>query len=634
MNENVQMTEAVPVPERKYSVAEKIIAAALLVVGFLYDRFVLDGAYYLGAAIAMVLMYAAGAVLVITSGKKLSLKTALIAVSGCVLSVGLIFTSNAVVAGFVKLYATVSYFISVYYAMGNRIGGGMFVFDAVKAVFVMPFLSLSAWFKALLGDKTGKKFKTNLLFVFCGLFCAIVPSAIVILLLCYDQSFTDLLNSISFGDIFSFIGDLIFAFIFAVVVFSDAIASLIGRAKDVMGEAACLNTSRKSKVLPAAAVVSFVLPLLVVYAAFFVSQWGYYVSAFTGKLPEGFIYSEYARSGFFNLCAVAAINAGIIILVELFAARPNGKRTVPVRIAALLMSLATLILISTAVAKMVMYIDMYGLTRLRTYTTVFMIFMAIGFILVMVSQFAKIKMAPSLFVLTAVTLLALTFGGVDGIIAKYNADAYLDGRLSDFDVNAARELSAEAVPHVLSLLDCDIDEKLEKQIVEYGMRWAVSDEIKGDVFMWNIPVARAKAAIDKYDAEYGLYEGGKKLYGEKDDQPAEVFKLVLVPSDKDVYFIKLDVSVITSTGKVLTNQVCESADGDVFHMGAPVYFEIGPGLGTDSYYLKLSAVYTDKEGMEHEAYADDYMYLDPNHGGRYTVKLSISSDGRLIVTEE
>ena len=53
--------------------------------------------------------------------------------------------------------------------------------------------------------------------------------------------------------------------------------------------------------------------LLAVYLLFLIAQLPYFFSAFAGLLPSGFTYAEYARRGFFELIAVAAINLGLLL---------------------------------------------------------------------------------------------------------------------------------------------------------------------------------------------------------------------------------------------------------------------------------------------------------------------------------
>ena len=114
----------------------------------------------------------------------------------------------------------------------------------------------------------------------------------------------------------------------------------------------------------------------VIYLCFFAVQFRYLFSAVWGRLPSDYIYSEYARRGFFELAAAACINLALVCfaLRTQHAARPVMKGAV------VLLAAETLVLIGSALSKMAMYIRVYGLTPMRLYTSVFMIGLVLVFI--------------------------------------------------------------------------------------------------------------------------------------------------------------------------------------------------------------------------------------------------------------
>ena len=114
-----------------------------------------------------------------------------------------------------------------------------------------------------------------------------------------------------------------------------------------------------------------------VYLFFLFVQFNYMFFAFGGKLPGGFIYSEYARRGFFELVAIAAINLGLLVAFYLFTAKKDGGIAKFLRGYLLTLSGITVVIIASAVSKMVMYMQVYGLTQLRVYTSWFMVLTAV-----------------------------------------------------------------------------------------------------------------------------------------------------------------------------------------------------------------------------------------------------------------
>lgn len=101
-----------------------------------------------------------------------------------------------------------------------------------------------------------------------------------------------------------------------------------------------------------------------VYCLFFYVQAGYLFGAFVGRLPQGFTYAEYARQGFFQLCAIIALNF-VLLLLAAKAGRGTLRSHKPLKAAALVLMAQGLLFAATALAKLLLYIGAYGFTTLR-----------------------------------------------------------------------------------------------------------------------------------------------------------------------------------------------------------------------------------------------------------------------------
>ncbi len=115
----------------------------------------------------------------------------------------------------------------------------------------------------------------------------------------------------------------------------------------------------------------------VLYALFFAVQGRYLFGAFTRTLPEGFIVSEYARQGFFELCKVMAVNFALLWLVA-----RTSKKGVRARRALLTLCLVllaeSLLLAVVAFSKLALYIDCFGFTPKRLQSTWLVCVLAFG----------------------------------------------------------------------------------------------------------------------------------------------------------------------------------------------------------------------------------------------------------------
>lgn len=148
-------------------------------------------------------------------------------------------------------------------------------------------------------------------------------------------------------------------------------------------------------------------------------------------------YAQYARSGFFQLTAVAAINLLVIAL-----AIPNS-RNVWIRAMVLIMAAATGVILASAIWRMRLYISVYGLTVLRVLTLWGMAAIAALLIVACISLFApRFRAFRAGMICLLVLWLALNAVNIDALIANYNVDAYLSGKLTEIDVDYLRTLSS------------------------------------------------------------------------------------------------------------------------------------------------------------------------------------------------
>jgi len=206
------------------------------------------------------------------------------------------------------------------------------------------------------------------------------------------------------------------------------------------------------RIIPNVGLYAGVTPICLLYLLYVCTQTNYFLSAFAGRLPDSnMIYSDYARRGFFELCAIAVINLLVLLVLNGCAAKGGKERPKALTFYVTLLCGFTLFIIATALAKMVLYIDAYGLTRLRLYTAWFMVLLAVVFTVLIVRQF--VQKLPTAAVLTAVFIVmfgALCFSRPDALIAEYNISRYENGTLKELDVPMLCQLSDDAYAVLLA----------------------------------------------------------------------------------------------------------------------------------------------------------------------------------------
>ena len=191
----------------------------------------------------------------------------------------------------------------------------------------------------------------------------------------------------------------------------------------------------------------------IVYVAYLVSQLAYFSGGFAGILPEGYTTAEYARRGFFEMAWLCAINLSIMALgVGLVAKEKAAPRFT--RFLCLFLGVVTLFLVASASAKMFLYIDSYGLTRLRLLTQVIIFFLGITTVVVSVWLFVP-KFSYMRVVLIAALVMgaAVAWADVDTVVARHNVTGYLEGRYVRIDVSYLDELGNGAVPYIAQLTE-------------------------------------------------------------------------------------------------------------------------------------------------------------------------------------
>ncbi|WEV76007.1 DUF4173 domain-containing protein [Bifidobacterium sp. ESL0800] len=155
-------------------------------------------------------------------------------------------------------------------------------------------------------------------------------------------------------------------------------------------------------------------------------------------------YAAYARAGFFQLVGVTAIN--LIIVMACLYLHKHGKRAKSLLTLELVLVASTTVMLVSAVWRMSLYVNKYGLTRLRLLTYWGMV--AIAFLLVatvwklLSPTFELFRVA---FFGTLALWLVFAFIQPDTIIANVDVDGYLNGNIEVVDTDYLGQLPSSAI---------------------------------------------------------------------------------------------------------------------------------------------------------------------------------------------
>jgi hypothetical protein len=164
----------------------------------------------------------------------------------------------------------------------------------------------------------------------------------------------------------------------------------------------------------------------------------------------GITYAAFARRGFFELVAVCGLALPLLVGAQRLVDRAARRAVESFRALAPTLAVLMGLVMVSAVARMRLYVDMYGLTEDRFYATAFMLWLGAVLVWFVVTEF---RGRLDHFATGAVTagfllLAALNVVNPDALIARTNLARASAGL--ELDVTYLSRLSTDAVPALLT----------------------------------------------------------------------------------------------------------------------------------------------------------------------------------------
>ncbi|MFI6057867.1 DUF4153 domain-containing protein [Streptomyces sp. NPDC051286] len=195
--------------------------------------------------------------------------------------------------------------------------------------------------------------------------------------------------------------------------------------------------------------LEWALPLIVLnllFAVFIAIQLTVLLGGYDRVMAETDLsYSAYARQGFWQLLWATLLTLLVIALALRWAPRGHSRDRTLVRTVLGALCLLTLVVVASALRRMDLYVDAYGLTRLRISVAAVELWLGVVLVLIMAAGVFGARMLPRAVAASAAAAV-LTFGLIspDGLIAEQNVQRYRSHHTIDIDY--LRGLSADAVP--------------------------------------------------------------------------------------------------------------------------------------------------------------------------------------------
>ncbi len=186
--------------------------------------------------------------------------------------------------------------------------------------------------------------------------------------------------------------------------------------------------------------------VFILFLLFVIVQFRYFFGGEANIGVEGYTYSEYARSGFSELIAVAFFSLLMVLGLGTVTNRESDRqKRIYSGLSVGIVVLVIVILVS-AYQRLTLAIDWHGFSRLRLYPRIFLIWVGILFVAVIVLEILHRERHFAFAMLLAALGFAITICAlnVDGAIVRHNVYRTID--VERFNVNYLTTLSADAVP--------------------------------------------------------------------------------------------------------------------------------------------------------------------------------------------
>ncbi len=428
-----------------------VIALALAVITqyLLYNVFL-----GVNAAIVTILVVVTALILFLKTGTKVSFETFLSMLAAILFSMFLAIRAS----GFLSLINVLAVLYLLGYALdvcaGTRVRATILEYVAPFILLPFAFLRRSGEMIQRLGAiKNGEVHHARAKQIVAGIGMALPVVVIFALLFASaDQVFARYLDRY-LGLFFSFSFSIhlvarVLLILVLTVLFSGAAGYAISRMPISFGKAE--TKGRMSSV----ALGFFLGTVNVLFALFLLVQFSYFFGGKEKLVALGITYAEYARKGFFGLLAIAGITFLLVWISERMIERNGGHHPLSFRVLSSLLTLQTLVVIASSFQRLRLYEDAFGFTNVRLFAYVFLIWLALMFLLFIAKLFFNKSdqfFLKAAFVSVIMFLVGINIVGPDRFIAQKNIDRFESGK--DLDVWYLDSLSHDAVPALVRLFE-------------------------------------------------------------------------------------------------------------------------------------------------------------------------------------
>lgn len=216
------------------------------------------------------------------------------------------------------------------------------------------------------------------------------------------------------------------------------------------------------------------------------------------ETTSGLTYAEYARQGVFGLVAVAVLSLGLLVAGDWLQRSTSGADEKRFRSAGWLLVVLVAVVLASAVHRMALYVEYYGLTDARVYAlaVTMMVGLALAWCGMTILRGNGERFAAGVLVLAATSAIVLHVLNPERMAVRVNVARAAAGE--SFDAAYHGSLSADALPTLRAVagqLAVDQCSALALKLHEVWTKRLAGEEAR-DWRAWSIPLARARAWMD------------------------------------------------------------------------------------------------------------------------------------------
>lgn len=426
-----------------------------IIFGLLFSAIFLRGGFGLSVPLLTAAFYAIALMYIPKKEAKPSKASMALLIPLGLLSAGFLFNDN-LIAYFINTLLLITLIPLQLSHMSQKATGAIFSPQSVYHTFICtvlrPLCFLDAPFKSIHKNTVTSKKSTASVMVLLGILFALPVSGVFIALFARaDGAFGYFIDRIVSMTNISFTNlkfDIVAGSVIALFISSWFITLKAGKAPRKKEISSVIKLDR-------ILIATFLAILNIVQISFVAVQFGYLFSGMT--LPGKMTYAEYARSGFFELCAVLFVSVAVISCCMILS-KKDDKGNLPKSVSFLLSLFiaCNFVTVASAIYRMLFYINAYDLTVKRFMATWLIVVFAVCMMGAAVKIWFKKFNILGFIAITVMTMsIALNFANINSLIAEYNVNCYIKSlntsRVRDIDIEYLSVLGPSAAESTYKL---------------------------------------------------------------------------------------------------------------------------------------------------------------------------------------